>query len=85
MESTQSSGAPHCIFCDERTLDLNCGFWRDSVGRTVYISGGMHSDPGARMPVWTGELAEFAAMLPAVEQWQQRLQSTANDDKIASA
>ena len=36
------------------------------VGRKVYISGGMHSDPGARMPTWTGELAEFAALLPAV-------------------
>lgn len=43
----------------------------DSVGGMVYVSGGMHSDPGARMPVWTGELAQFAAVLPAVEEWQR--------------
>ena len=36
------------------------------VGRKIYISGGMHSDPGARMPTWTGELAELPALLPAV-------------------
>ena len=45
--------------------------WCDSVGGMVYVSGGMHSDPGARMPVWTGELAQFAAVLPAVEEWQR--------------
>ncbi len=37
------------------------------------MSGGMHSDPGARMPVWSGELAQFPAVLPAVEEWQRGL------------
>ena len=63
----------HCwLPCDSEYSSLRGGvnaLFR--IGETVYVSGGMHSDPGARMPTWTGELAETAAVLPAVAAWQR--------------